>query len=733
MEGEEMRLNTGTILGGVFILTTTLLWAAGAPSDTPPLGQGSSAELSAQEVAVLGSLDTDHAMMQLEYISGLGEKVAGDAVERSAQQYVYDTLRAMPFAAGDVVMEHFPTTSWGHEGDSLRVVSPASEEIPTSIYGYAYGISGKWFGKNYAFGNRQRGKVLRAPVVDVGFGSAAEFAAVGDLAGAIALVQRDDNLQAWPNTMTEEAALHGASAIINYGYYGDIAHPDGIKQDVSGGPIPEFAISKNSAARIQGLMESGPVVLELKGEANAITEKFGESVNVAAYLRGTRYPDEYVIFAGHIDCWWSGTSDDSSSIAAVLEFARSFSEARAAGVFENERTLVFLSVGAEEFGGPWDTWYDWLVGSYEYVTAHPEIMQGLVVELNMDGVSFKKTTGQYWVENTWEINGFINDAIKAIGKTGQISLYNPIWSWTDAWSFGAKAGGSAAQSWWVSGFDAIYHTQLDNLDRADVEPMRNILELYGLLGMRAANAVVLPLDFSPTVGWAASALASEEFDVPYLAGAFAGAKASLDELGAEVAAVNTRAADLKSAYALASSDAERAAIRAEADVLNRAMIDARRIITPWTLGEGGTMGSWDVFLRSDQHVHDLSQIDAAIDALSRPRRPRQPRGGGAQLQTALKALEQVYTMEWGRLFSPETYRSVMDWMISDSMYWGDDFDQQQDYVDVRAIYRGLKDGSLTPQGAVTELQVIRQTQLIPWLEEDLDKLEWAWREAAGKL
>jgi hypothetical protein len=101
------------------------------------------------------------------------------------------------------------------------------------------------------------------------------------------------------------------------------------------------------------------------------------------------------------------------------------------------------------------------------------------------------------------------------------------------------------------------------------------------------------------------------------------------------------------------------------------------------LGEGGTMGSWDVFLRSDQHVHDLAQIDAAIAALSR---------GRGQVQTALGALEQIYTMESGHLFSPETYQSVMDWMISDSMYWGDDFDQQQAYVDVHAIHRALQSG-----------------------------------------
>ncbi|HDP97064.1 MAG TPA: M28 family peptidase [Euryarchaeota archaeon] len=606
----------------------------------------------------------------------------------------------------------------------MRIVSPTSEEIPCTIYGYAYGIWGNWMGEKYSFGNTNGGKTLMAPVVDAGYGTADDFNMLGDLNGAIALIHRDDNIQMWPNVMNEEAALHGASATITYDYYGDIAHPDGIKQDVSGAALPEFSISKNSAWRIQDLLAQGPVILELKGEANAVDENVGESVNVAGYMYGTTHPDEYIVFSGHIDCWWNGTSDDSSSIAAVLEFARLFSEARDTGLFTNERTLVFLSVGAEEFGGPADTWYDWLVGSYAFVTAHPEIMEGLVVDLNMDGVSFKKPSGKYWVENTWEINGFISKAIKDLGKTGQIAYYNPIWSWTDAWSFGAKGGGSTAQAWWVAGYDPIYHTQIDDLDLMDEEPMRNILMMYTLLAMRADHALVMPFNFIPTLDWIAGYLSSESFTIPYKAEEFAMVSAALAELRAQVNAVNAYGEMLKAAYQSATTDSERAAIRAEADALNKALIDARRIITPWTLGEGGTMGSWDVFLRSDQHAHDLGYVDSAIAALSRDK---------GRVNNAVKALESVYTMEWGHLFSPETYDTVMGWMINDCMYWGDDFDQQQAYVDVHWIYTGLKDKTLSVSAAITALEEIRNTQLIPWLEEDLAMLEWAYMESAEVL
>ncbi|HDP97018.1 MAG TPA: hypothetical protein ENN25_04915, partial [Euryarchaeota archaeon] len=81
-----------------------------APQTTgaPSLGTGSSAGLTANEVAVLNKLDIDYAMDQLYAISSMGEKIAGDENERLAQGYVYETMSDM--LLDDVVMESFPTT-----------------------------------------------------------------------------------------------------------------------------------------------------------------------------------------------------------------------------------------------------------------------------------------------------------------------------------------------------------------------------------------------------------------------------------------------------------------------------------------------------------------------------------------------------------------------------------------------------------------------------------------------
>jgi hypothetical protein len=152
------------------------------------------------------------------------------------------------------------------------------------------------------------------------------------------------------------------------------------------------------------------------------------------------------------------------------------------------------------------------------------------------------------------------------------------------------------------------------------------------------------------------------------------------------------------------------------------VIDARRIITPWTLGEGGAMGSWDVFLRSGQRVDDLASVDAALVSLQQ-----------GQVNNAIAALEKVHSMERGRLYGAATYETVMKWMINDTMYWGGEYGQQQAYVNFHGIYTGLKSGSMRVPDAITARETVRRTQLIPWLEEDLATLERAWLEAAGTL
>ncbi len=666
----------------------------------------------------LSEIDYDFAWDELEYLSTLGEKVTG--AEIGAQEYVYDLMNDMPL--DDLVWEPFPTHRWIHYGTTLNVVSPAEEDIETTTYGDSYSVWGDDEGTPYFFGNADDGKTLVAEIVDAGYGTKAEFDAIGDLHGAMALIKRDDSLTMWPNVMIEEANYHNASACVIYHYYGSNPLPESIKQDAVGGSLPAFSISDLSAWHIQDLLAEGPVVMEVTGQVDFVSADVGESVNVIGYLNGETRPDEYVVFSAHIDTWWTGTNDDLSGVVCVLEYARLFSALKAEGKFVNDRTMVFCIFGCEELGGPRDTWYNWLIGSYEFVKLHPEIVDRTVVDLNLDMCSLKRTYNRNWVEVSFELNEFLLEAIADLGLTGAVTYYNPIYSWIDAWSFQAKGGTSAMNLNWVYNQDETYHTPQDNMDLADPETLKIALNMYVLLGLRADHALVLPINLMNTLDWAAAYLAAGPTEVAQNLQCFAEASETLEELKEIVAMANEYAAELQTMYDSAETDEWKEAIMESADELNDALYVARKTINVWTLGEGGTMASWDVFVRPHQHSHDLGFVNDAISALNKGR-----------VNLATKALESVYSMEWGKLFGRQTYVDVMGWMINDEMYWGAEWDQQQMYVDVQGIYIGLKDGSLTNADAKAALMEIKRTQLMPWLQDDLNVMMDAWIAAAGML
>jgi hypothetical protein len=684
----------------------------------PPAGNVAASGLTMEERNALSHVDYDYVWSELEYLSGFGEKVTG--AEVGAQRYVYDVLSEFPL--DHLAWETFPTHSWVHHGTSLKIVSPVQESIETTTYGDSFSIWGVDEGKPYYFGNSDDGKTLVAEVVDVGYGTKAELDAIGDLHGAIALIKRDDSLTYWPNVMVEEANYHNASAGLFYHYDGTNPLPDGIKQDAVGGSLPAFSISDRSAWHILDLLADGPVVMEVTGQADLVSEKKGESANVVAYLYGETRPDEYVVFSAHIDTWWFGTNDDLSGVACVLEYARLFSTLKAEGKFVNDRTMVFCIFGCEEMGGPRDTWYNWLIGSYEFVKRHPEIVDRTVVDLNLDMCSLKKTSNRNWVEISYELNEFLIDAVGDLGLTGAVTYYNPIYSWIDAWTFQAKGGTSAVNLNYVYNQDETYHTALDNMELADPGTLKIALDLYVVLGIRADHALVLPINLMNTLDWVGSYLAAGAAEAPEAAAWFAEVQAALNELRERVSMAGAYAAELQAAYDGARKPAAKASVMTRADDLNDALYEARKTINTWTFGEGGAMGSWDVFVRPHQHSHDLKFVDDAISALNRGR-----------TNIALTALESVYTMEWGKLFGRQTYLDVMGWMINDEMYWGGVWDQQQMYVDVQWIYLGLKDGTLSMADAVSALNQIESGQLMPWLEVDLGVMESAYYLAADTL
>lgn len=96
--------------------------------------------------------------------------------------------------------------------------------------------------------------------------------------------------------------------------------------------------------------------------------------NVVAEIKGSKYPDEYVLITGHLDAFdiATGGVDCGTGIGPMLEVARILSEANA----KPKRTIRFVAFAGEEFG---------LLGAHAYTKKHKNELNKISYLLNRDG------------------------------------------------------------------------------------------------------------------------------------------------------------------------------------------------------------------------------------------------------------------------------------------------------------------------------------------------------------
>ena len=194
--------------------------------------------------------------------------------------------------------------------------------------------------------------------------------------------------------------------------------------------IPVLPISYHDAKPLlEGL--SGPVAPENWRGALPITYHIGPGkstvhlelqfdwklvpcYDVIATIKGTDYPDEWVIRGNHHDAWVNGAQDPISGQASMLEEAKAMGELVKKG-WKPKRTIVYCA---------WDGEEPALVGSTEWVEDHAALLQQkTVVYINSDenGRGFLDAGGSHALE------GMVDEAAKNIPdpQTG-VSLYERL-------------------------------------------------------------------------------------------------------------------------------------------------------------------------------------------------------------------------------------------------------------------------------------------------------------------
>src|SRR5215469_14795700 len=457
------------------------------------------------EREILSKLDADRTGKEIQHLSvgivdndsgaGAGTAIAGSADEKKIADAVADEMKTIGL---DVHTEPFPVRHYEYGKVSLKVNGVSIEAISPHTGGGTWGTID---GVPYTRGNAESGHLLRTTLIDVGRGFSADYTKVGDVHGK-AVVAHGFGI----NSQILEASHWGAAALVVFENRED---PEGALAQGGDGNcnrLPTVEISKKSGTELQKRMQNGPVNIELE---NRIDSSDGTSYNVIGTLKGTEFPDEWIMVSAHYDRWWHSANDNEAGVASMLEIARALS-----GSYQPKRSVMFLATGSEEVG---------LVGSGAFVQAHPEVMRRLVYDRNFDLSGWTATKGRMLTSP--EIAEEQKVVIADLGLSDRITVIEGQDIGTDAWNFGAVGGGGTSLLVWNSRmlardpnwdpkvepdpFWKYSHTQLDLYRPEDYGNLLTELKVSTLSVLRMSEVQNVPIRLTEVASWAKKTIDSD--------------------------------------------------------------------------------------------------------------------------------------------------------------------------------------------------------------------------------
>ncbi len=284
-------------------------------------------------------------------------------------------------------------------------------------------------------------------------------------------------------------------------------------------------ISRSEAASLPAIISAplsykdARVILDAKDPVVRLKVKSDDRIReiwtVTGMIVGSERPDEVVIVGNHRDAWIYGGVDPSSGSAALVELARTLSELARSG-WRPKRSILFASWDAEEFT---------LTSSTEWGEQHQaRITEGAVAYLNVDsaasGPAFNATAVPALNRLILEAAQAVRDPAsgipvaaafrdrRAIGgslPTGSAHelVDNRLGSGSDYTVFLNHLGIPVADLTFDGPY-GVYHSIYDThawVARIGDPGFRyhaTLVQLWGLLVLRLANAAALPLDYVHT-------------------------------------------------------------------------------------------------------------------------------------------------------------------------------------------------------------------------------------------
>lgn len=237
--------------------------------------------------------------------------------------------------------------------------------------------------------------------------------------------------------------------------------------------------------------------------------------DVIGTVKGSEYPEDWVVVGNHRDAWVYGAVDPNSGTAAMLEAVHGVGALLKEG-WKPKRTIIFGSWDAEEEG---------LIGSTEWVEQHAQQLQNAVAYFNVDvavsgpdfGASavpslkdFLRTIAKSvpspmgdTVFDEWRANRHNTNehrASNAPAQTGEEVHVSDLGSGSDFTPFLQHIGVPSADIG-SGGPYGVYHSVFDNYAwfTMNADPhfvyLEEMARVLGLEAVRMADTEVLPYDY----------------------------------------------------------------------------------------------------------------------------------------------------------------------------------------------------------------------------------------------
>lgn len=395
----------------------------------------------------------------------IGGRVSGtEPFEKSVQW----AIAAFKVAGADSVhTEEFKIPSFWMEGDTrAEVIAPVQFRVRAVSVAWSPPL-----------------EHAAARVVDVGMGTAADFARAGDISGAIVLVH-SDVLKSWEDLFQEyfrappilEAAVKGKAVAIAFTstrehdlLYRHINSVDG-NIDV----IPQVLLAREDSLRIQRLIAHGAKVTMTITLPNRVHPAVA-SQNVVAELKGTELPNEVVIVGAHLDSWDLGTGalDNGCNAALVIDALRAI---KAASV-KPRRTMRFILFSGEEQG---------LFGSLDYVRTHRKELDNVVAELVLDAGSGAITS--FSTGGRKDVDAALAPLVQPFAQWKAAEITNDAELGTDNFDFMIEGVPTILPNQAEANYLVNYHASSDTYDKVDFKQLRINEAMTAELAVELANA-----------------------------------------------------------------------------------------------------------------------------------------------------------------------------------------------------------------------------------------------------